>query len=192
MEDMRTLILSRVVALGFIVSSSANVTAQNVVPNSDFDSGSTGWSGGTLFETDGSPSTPSYLVTSPDHTQQAAYSGCFVLDHTRLYGFTAQGRIIGGDFGDFGSIQVVVFQDSACTSLAGPGYIALGNLIGGINDNWTTIALPGPARVVLLDSNVKSGQILLVANSGISNPSNVLFDHIVLEPAIFSSDFESP
>jgi hypothetical protein len=135
---MRTFLLAHIAVLEFLICFSATATAQNVVPNPDFDSGSIGWSGGTLFETDGSPSAPSYLVASPAYNQQAAYSDCFAPDHTKQYAFTAQGRVISGDLG---IIQVVVYQDSACTTLAGGGYIFLGNFAGG---NWMSVS-SGPA-----------------------------------------------
>jgi hypothetical protein len=183
---MRILSLPRIAVFGSLISLSAPVTAQNAAPNPDFDSGTTGWSGGTFYQTDGSPSAPSYLVASPANNQHAASSDCFSLDNTKPYAFTGRLRSISG----LGIMTLDVYQDSACTSFAGGGHIFLGNLDGGSSGsgNWKTVTY-GPAFFPY--SNVMSGKIQLDANTAFGYTANILFDHLVVEPVLFSDDFES-
>lgn len=182
------------VATIVIFGQGVGAAAQNVVPNADFDSGVTGWRDGSLYEADGSPSAPSYLVVSPSNNQHAAYSECFALDPTAAYSFSAEARVIGPGSYVFGSMQLMIYEDAACSTLSGPGYIPLGELTGFNGNTWTTLTLEGPLqpKTVGLPINVQSGAIILIANSGY-DPANILFDHIVLEPEyVFSSGFESP
>ena len=185
---MRTLFY-RIAVLKILICLSGAGMAQNVVPNPDFDSGSTGWSGGSIYATDGMPSAPSYLVASLPYNQQAADSDCFTLDPTKRYSFSSQARVLSGDVG---IIWLLAYQDSACTTFAGGGYVSLGNLVGNGNipGNWTGI--PPSAQIAPLTNNVMSGKIRLVANTASDYPAAILFDHVILQPEdIFVGDFET-
>jgi len=183
------ILVGRIAVFEFLICFSGSVMPQNIVPNQDFDSGSTGWSGGSIYEADGMPSAPSYLVASPPYNQQAADSDCFTLDPSKRYSFTSQARVLSGDLG---IVWLLAYQDATCMTFAGGGYVFLGNLAGGgsVEGNWT--AIPHSTQVVPLPNNAMSGKIALVANTASSYSASILFDHIVLEPEdIFSGDFES-
>jgi len=186
---MHKLFVVRIAVLELLFSLSGAVIAQNVVLNPDFDSGSTGWTGGSIYVTDGMPSAPSYLVTSPAYNQRNADSDCFPLEPTKRYSFSSEVRVLSGDAG---MVYLLAYQDSACTTFAGGGYISLGALAGTGNVEGPWTAVPQVPQIVPLTNNVISGKFRLVANTGSNYAATILFDHVILEPEdVFSGDFET-
>ena len=175
---------ARLTIAGCFLWCAGGVLAASVVPNPDFDLGTTGWNGGTLLTSDGAPSSPSYVVVSPANNEVQARSDCFPIDASVRYTFGARMRITSGTIG---IALLDTYTDSSCT--VGPGgaspYVASQFGAG------TWVSLTYSTDSVLLSSDVVAGKIRLVANSGINQPGRVLFDHIVLQvDDVFADSFE--
>jgi hypothetical protein len=169
---------------GSFLWCAGGVLAASAVPNPDFDLGTTGWSGGTLLASDGAPSAPSYVVVSPQNNQFEATSDCFPIDATVRYTFDARMRITSGSVG---IVLLSTYSDGTCSVVVDPSVAHLANSFG--NGNW--VSLSYDTHSLLLSSDIVSGKIRLVANSGVNQPGRVLFDHIALQvDDVFAGTFE--
>lgn len=174
----------RIAILGYVLLCAGGACAQSVIPNPDFDLGTAGWNGGTLVGSDGSPSAPSFLVVSPPYNQVEAYSDCFPIDATLRYTFAARMRIISGSVG---IVLLGTYSDGACAVSVDGSTAHVASSFS--NGDW--VALSSSDHSFLLPPGAIGGRISFVTNSGISEPGQVLFDHINLQPDdVFAGNFE--
>ena len=159
------------------------MTAQNVIPNPDFDLGAAGWSGGSLVANDGLPSAPSYLVISSVYNQFEAHSDCFPVDATRRYMLRGRMRIMSG------SVGIVLLHAYSNAGCAG-SYGAAAHLANSFGDgSWVELSYNHSS--FQLPSDAVSARITLVANSGVSAPGHVRFDSLELEvDDVFAGSFD--
>lgn len=182
---MRTPFQPRIAIFAYLLLATGAVFAESVVPNPDFDLGTVGWNDGVLVDSDGSPSSPSYLVTSLPNNQREVYSDCFPIDATKRYRFAARMRIVSGSVG---IVFVYWYSDVACAFGVGGTTPHVANSFS--NGDW--VALSNSTSFEPPASAIRA-KVKLVANSGINQPGQVRFDHIDLQQDdIFAGTFDEP
>jgi len=164
-------------AIGSLLALPA--TAANLIPNPDFNGGTTGWSmsttgsgTATLDTTTGLPDAPSVrLVATPANTDVSVFSSCVAVDDSQNVDLFANLR---GNAGA-ATFEIDTFSDSACATV-------LSQIVSTpvqANQTWTPYSLEN----VALPNGSRSAQVVLTATEGSdATAGDANFDHIEFGP----------